>query len=47
MRFLLLGHARSGLMSDSLSVIEEVHGGLGMREAIRFVSPEAIPTAPV
>ena len=46
-RFVLLGCARSGLMSNCPSIIEEVHGGFGMREASRFISPEAIPTAPI
>lgn len=46
MRFVLLGHARSGSMSNSLSISAEVHGGLGMREANRLISPQAIPTAP-
>lgn len=31
-RYVLLGHRTSGLMSNSLSIIEEVHGGLGMIE---------------
>lgn len=45
--FAVLACARSGLQPNFPSIIEDSFGGLGMKEANKFTSLEAVSTAPM